>query len=208
MLPLVMAGVDDLDALISAQLEGMDALILTGGHDIDPGNYAQSRREGCGSSLPGRDAFDLALLAEALRRQLPILGICRGFQIINIALSGTLHQDLATERPSDIQHWQSSASDQTSHSVAVKPNTRLAEALSAEAIEVTSFHHQGIDALGQGLVVSATAPDGLIEAFELPTTEPWLVAVQWHPEMSHRIDVAGRRIFTALIEAAKAAKAH
>ncbi len=186
--------------IVDDQLEGVDALVLTGGQDIDPSRYGQERRPECGESLPVRDAYDLRLLEAARSRGIPVLAICRGFQLVNVAGGGTLVQDLPTDRPSEVAHWQSGAPDQPTHTVSVTPGGLLAQAVGEVDLAVVSYHHQGVDQLGRGLVVEATAPDGLVEAVR--AEQGWLLAVQWHPEMSHRHDRRGLALFELLVSAA------
>lgn len=207
-LPVLLPLFDPADhpGLVAQQVADLDALVLTGGHDVDPASYGEPTRPCCGATLPFRDAWDLALIDAALAKGIPILGICRGMQVLNVRFGGTLHQDLPTERPSadGPQHWQTLPSDQPSHPVALSANGLLREAIGSDEVMVTSFHHQGVDRLGRGLVVEATAPDGLVEAFSLkPELGGWVVGVQWHPEMSHRHDPAGIAVVKALVEVAE-----
>ena len=118
----------------------------------------------------------------ALEKRTPLLAICRGIQVLNVALGGSLHQDVATDPGTEIQHSQKEARDQATHKVTVTPGSRLARVLGAEDIEVNSFHHQVIKSLGRGLVAVAWAPDQLIEGVELDDDSRWVLGVQWHPE--------------------------
>lgn len=181
------------------QLEHADGLLLTGGPDVSPLAYGEQPHVRLGATIPERDRFELALIAEARRRELPVLAICRGIQILNVAYGGTLYQDLPSEVPGAIQHEQASARHVLSHQVEVSPGSRLAGVLgNAGTIGVTSFHHQAVKRPGEGLAVVATAPDGLVEAVEA-TDHPWILGVQWHPEMSHPVDLAAKRLFAGFV---------
>jgi putative glutamine amidotransferase len=177
--------------------EAFDGVVLGGGVDVDPVRYGQSERPGASVEVDlQRDATDLAVFERAWREQTPILGICRGLQAVNVALGGTLVQDLPTDRPSAVAH-QRRPRDRTrrDHTVRIEPGTRLSALAGAGEIAVNSRHHQAIDRLAAGLVASATAPDGTVEGVETPG-EHWCVAVQWHPE-NLADDPASRRLFEA-----------
>src|SRR3954454_11037599 len=166
-------------------LDGTDGLLLTGGEDIHPAWYGAEPSPHLHPPSRERDLFELALFAAARQRELPILGICRGIQLVNVALGGTLHQDLPSERPGPVAHDPGSARDARSHSVELAPGSLAADALGRTVITVNSFHHQAVDRLAGGLVASGWSADGLIEAAESPAGAPWLLAVQWHPEEMH-----------------------
>ncbi|HEX2856711.1 MAG TPA: gamma-glutamyl-gamma-aminobutyrate hydrolase family protein [Propionibacteriaceae bacterium] len=181
------------------QLEHADGLVLTGGPDVSPLTYGEQPHARLGNTLPDRDRFELALIAEARRRDLPVLAICRGIQILNVAYGGTLYQDLPSQLPDAIQHTQASVRQQVSHHVAVAEGSRLAGLVGGPGtIGVTSFHHQAIRDLGEGLTVVATAPDGVIEAVEADD-QAWVVGLQWHPEMSHPADAASMDVFRGFV---------
>jgi putative glutamine amidotransferase len=187
-----------------------DALVLGGGVDVDPARYGDAvLPDGNVEVDAERDAIDFALLEEALRRKRPVLGICRGLQVINVALGGTLVQDLPLERPSPVVHQTADAPPQKTrldHTVAVAPGTRLASIAGASEIAVNSRHHQAIARVAPGLAVSATAEDGVPEAVESSgSPEGWLVAVQWHPE-NLAGDPASTRLFAEFVEAARRAE--
>ncbi|MCU4673996.1 gamma-glutamyl-gamma-aminobutyrate hydrolase family protein [Microbacterium fluvii] len=183
------------EAAAEAVLAGLDGLILTGGLDVQPELYGAERHPLTDPARPDRDAWELALLRGALRRGLPVFGICRGLQLINVAFGGTLHQHLpealGTER------YRIGGGVFAENTVVVDDRTRLAGMLGAGPFDVHSYHHQGIDELGEGLTVTARTDDGLVQAFEAPGDE-YLVAVQWHPEENS----ADRRLFTGLVAAA------
>ncbi|MGE0216698.1 gamma-glutamyl-gamma-aminobutyrate hydrolase family protein [Mycolicibacterium sp.] len=189
------------EAIAERVLAGVDGLIITGGPDIDPGTYGAQRHPATDEPNPDRstrDAFELALLRGALRRGLPVLGICRGAQVVNVALGGTLHQHLP-DVVGHPRHQQGNAVFSTS-SISTVPGTRVA-ALVGPTTDAQCYHHQAIDRLGDGLVVSASDADGVVEAVETDQARypgSWVVAVQWHPE--ERLD--DLRLFAGLVSAA------
>jgi len=186
-------------------LDVLDGLLLTGGEDVDPVHYGQEPHPGLGAVDPVRDAFELTLFRDARARGLPVLAICRGIQLVNVALGGTLWQDIPTERPGALPHSQPTARDERTHAVALVPGSRLAQALGATRCQVNSFHHQSIRELAPGLLVTARAPDGEIEGVETAGTEPWLLAVQWHPEEFHHHEQApDHGLFDTLVKEALA----
>lgn len=178
-------------------LDGLDGLILTGGLDVQPELYGAERHPLTDPARPDRDAWELALLHGARERGIPVFGICRGLQLINVALGGTLHQHLpealGTER------FRIGGGVFAENTVEVQDDTRLAGMLGGGAFGVHSYHHQGVDRLGDGVIVTARTDDGLVQAFEAPGDE-YLVAVQWHPEEN----AADRRLFLGLVAAAAA----
>jgi putative glutamine amidotransferase len=184
------------DMIADRVLDGLHGLVITGGKDVDPARYGQPPDPHTDDPRHDRDAWEFALLARALKRELPVLGICRGAQVLNVALGGTLHQHL----PDVVGHSRHQAdnavfSESRVHTV---PGTRLA-ALIGEYSDEQCYHHQAIAEVGNGLVVSAQAADGVIEAVELPG-DSFVLAVQWHPE--ERLN--DLRLFAAVVEAATA----
>jgi putative glutamine amidotransferase len=165
-----------------ALLDGMDGLLLTGGEDVDPLHYGSARHTALGEVHPGRDAFEIALVRAAHQRQLPTLAICRGIQITNVALGGTLIQDIASECPGALTHDGDWDRDRRVHPLDVVPESRLAAALAATHLEVNSMHHQAVAKLAPGLTAVAHAPDGIIEGAEWADDDWWMLGVQWHPE--------------------------
>jgi putative glutamine amidotransferase len=166
-------------------LDAIDGLLLSGGEDVDPAHYGHPPHPGLGRVDPVRDHFELAIFRDARARGMPVLAICRGIQLVNVAMGGTLWQDLPSERPEAVPHNQPGSRDERTHPVTIIPGSRLAEVLAMTQCEVNSFHHQAIRELAPGLTISARAPDGEIEGVEGDPAEPWLLAVQWHPEEFH-----------------------
>jgi putative glutamine amidotransferase len=183
------------DAIADRVLDGLDGLVITGGKDVDPARYGQAAHPTTDEPRTHRDAWEFALLARALRRGLPVLGICRGAQVLNVALGGTLHQHL----PDVVGHSRHQAGNAvfSTSTVRTVPTTRLA-ALIGESSDAQCYHHQAIDQLGEGLIVSAQDTDGVIEAVEIPG-DTFVLAVQWHPE--ERLD--DLRLFAGVVDAAK-----
>jgi putative glutamine amidotransferase len=200
-IPLILSPLIDAELLPRA-LDAADGLLLTGGEDLDPAHYGEEPHPGLDVVDARRDAFELAAFRIARERQLPTLAICRGLQVVNVAMGGTLWQDLPTQNPSDVTHRQLSGRDDRTHQVDVTSGSRLEAALASARVKVNSFHHQAIRQLARGLKVSGVAPDGLIEAVE-SEADPWLLAVQWHPEEFHHEAVApDAGLFDALIREA------
>src|SRR5205809_2657497 len=177
--PLVVPPILDPDAACAAP-DGGHGPVPTGGEDVEPGRYGAAPHPKLGETDAARDAVELALIAGAERRRLPILAICRGIQILNVALGGTLYQDLASERDSGpIDHADTAAR----HALRVAPESLLHRTLGTVAAHVNSRHHQAIRELAPTLRATAWATDGVIEGVERPDrTAPWTLAVQWHPE--------------------------
>lgn len=197
LLPPVIRSAD-----VPTVVDCLDGLLLTGGEDIDPALFGETPHPKLGNVDPDRDRFELAIFAEAWKRGMPILAICRGIQVVNVALGGTLWQDIPSQRPGTLAHAARSARDHRTHAVDLVPGSRTAEALGGTRIEINSFHHQSIKALAPGLVVTGVAPDGEIEAVESTRGGPWMLAVQWHPEEFHHHPAApDQGLFAAFIAA-------
>jgi putative glutamine amidotransferase len=211
-LPLILSRVD---GSLDDVLDACDGIALAGGRDIDPRRYGQEPHEKLAATEPRRDAFELELVRRALERGLPILGMCRGIQVLNVALGGTLVQDLSL-----VDKWASHPSDpgwsawkeverasldgepevpaHPRHPIAIEPGSALHEALGVEEIEVDSFHHQAIDQVAPGLRVTARAPDGVVEAVELDGSSS-VVAVQWELQEEWRVDRRFLRLFERFV---------
>jgi putative glutamine amidotransferase len=192
----------DAHAVARQLVDRADALLISGGgHDIDPALYGEARLPACGDALPERTDFELLLLSLAEERGLPVLGICGGLQLLNVARGGTLYQDLPTQRQGPVAHTMKGPKTRTCHDVVVAAGTRLSAIVGAGRVAVNSTHHQAVKALGRGLVASAHADDGVVEAVEDPGHR-FYVGVQWHPEAVD--EPAHRSIYRALCDAATA----
>ena len=192
---------EDLETL----LDRMDGILFTGGQDVDPTLYRQAPVEALGTLCPERDRLEARLLPLAMGRDLPILGICRGLQFINVMLGGTLWQDLPTGHPSDVPHRWNDPENEIAHFVQLTPESPLYDLLKVEKLGVNSHHHQAIRELAPCLREMARSGDGLVEAVWDPG-QTFLWAVQWHPEMLPAEPSSGR-IFGAFLEAARHAAA-
>jgi putative glutamine amidotransferase len=196
-LPVLLPPMDG----VAGVLPRLDGLVLSGGGDVDPARYGAARDEACGPANPARDEAELELCRQALAARLPLLGICRGLQVINVALGGTLHQHL----PDLLGHDGHSpeVSGYGTHKVSVAPGSLLSAVLGRTEAAVPTHHHQAIDRLGAGLIATAWTDDGVIEAAEFQQssegspTAPLMLAVQWHPEAGD-----DPSLFTGLIAAA------
>ncbi|NOT06670.1 MAG: gamma-glutamyl-gamma-aminobutyrate hydrolase family protein [Gemmatimonadales bacterium] len=193
---------------LRAMYDRLDGVLLAGGVDMDPDTYGEPHHPKLGSIDPSRDAVELDLARWAIADKKPILGLCRGHQVLNVAMGGTLYQDIEAEIPAAIKHdyfpTAGYARDFLAHEVEVVPGSRLEAAFRSEKASVNSMHHQAVKELAPGLCVSARAPDGLIEAVE-SGTEHFLVGVQWHPESLDQTDDRERALFRSFVEAARAA---
>lgn len=189
-------------AVIDRVIDALDGLVLSGGADVDPALYGQQAHERTGLPRTDRDAWELALIRRAIERELPFLAICRGAQILNVALGGTLHQHLPDIVGSE--KYQVGAGQFSAVDVLVAADSQLARVLGQTAanLSVQCYHHQALDRVAPGLTVSAATDDGVIEAVELDGV-PFGIAVQWHPEQ----DATDRRLFAGLVAAAQTAAA-
>jgi putative glutamine amidotransferase len=199
-LPLVLAPgrPDDAGELLSR----VSGLMLTGGGDIDPQAYGETPHPSVERVIPERDAFELALVRQALASGLPLLAICRGQQVLNVATGGTLVQDIPSQLPGANDHDPDSERWAMAHAVNILPGTRLRAILGADTVAVNSFHHQAVKDPGRGVVVSARAEDGVIEGIEVPG-QSFAVGVQWHPEAFWDRGREFQPLFAALVEASR-----
>ncbi|MGH4123175.1 MAG: gamma-glutamyl-gamma-aminobutyrate hydrolase family protein [Clostridium sp.] len=198
--PFIIPMVYDENVLIS-QIEVIDALILSGGHDVNPLLYGEEPIQNLGGILPKRDTFDIKLVKIALEMNKPILGICRGEQILNVAGGGSLHQDLSYIDGCFIKHNQGSLPSVATHTVQILEGTKLHEIL-GDTVMTNSFHHLAIKEVAPGYKISAISKDGVIEAIE-KEGGGFILGVQWHPEMMAKDHPVMLKIFKKLIDKAK-----
>lgn len=172
------------EEVVKEQLLNVQGLILSGGHDVDPHNYGEEPEQKLGDIWPERDKFDMRLLKLAEENGIPVLGICRGAQIINVYHGGTLYQDLSYRKEKTLKHSQGQTPTLLTHTVKTVAGTKIAELLGKKEMQTNSFHHQLIKDVAPDLKAVATAPDGVVEGLE--NKQGNVIAVQWHPEMLHR----------------------
>jgi putative glutamine amidotransferase len=189
---------------VAEVMHQVSGLVLTGGGDVYPALYGEAPHENTvGVSIP-RDRTEIEALRFALERRLPVLAICRGMQLLNVALGGSLYQDLPSQCPSDISHSQTGSGahtrDETTHAVRVETASCLAAVFGASELATNSMHHQALKALGEGIRAVAWAPDGVVEGVEMPA-ERWVLGVQWHPEELFAAHHHARRLFEAFVAA-------
>jgi len=181
----------------------IDGLLLPGGGDVDPALYGEERSPACGEPEPERDALEIPLTRLALERGVPIFGICRGMQVLNVAVGGTLYQDIAAQRPKSPPHEThdyEGPRDVRSHAISIRPGSAVERIMGATRHDVNSFHHQAIQRPGEGVEIIAWADDGIAEAMVLPA-HPFALAVQFHPEELAPADPASQRLFDAFVRA-------
>ena len=183
----------------------VDGVMLPGGGDMSPTSYDQPVETTLREVDVDRDMFEIWMAQAAIAQKKPLLGICRGHQVMNVALGGTLWQDVPSELPSDTMHDTQGlpARSHISHTATIEPKSQLGRSLQERKVNVNSIHHQAIRELGEGLMVTAVSPDELIEGVELPN-HPFAVGVQWHPEWLVQNDPIHRRLFASFTQAASA----
>ncbi|MGM9774778.1 MAG: gamma-glutamyl-gamma-aminobutyrate hydrolase family protein [Candidatus Egerieousia sp.] len=162
-------------------LNSIDGLVMSGGEDFDPQLYGEQPLRQLGEVVPDRDKFDISLIKRAVERGIPLLGICRGEQGLNIALGGTLYQDIPSQVPTNLKHSQKAPRNYGSHAIKIDKNSLVYNLLQVDSISVNSYHHQAVKDVAPGLKVVAVAPDGVVEAIEKPGDKK-IVGVQFHPE--------------------------
>lgn len=178
--PLILPATKD-EAVIEQYLGLVDGLLFVGGDDVNPLAYGEYPLRQCGDICPLRDEYELSLCRMAIAKKLPILGICRGIQVINVALGGSLYQDLPSQLPESIAHSQKLISRYASHPVSISEGSRLQRIYGGTEVMVNTYHHQAVKQPAPALTVTAKSPDGVIEGVEM-ADYPFFVGVQWHPE--------------------------
>lgn len=197
-IPLLITRPNNADILQICEIA--DGVLLSGGHDISPDSYGENDSGVCRGIDKERDRVEFTLLAQSLKKRIPILAICRGIQVLNVHMRGTLYQHI-TDIQSSIEHDYSTNENRShiAHTVNLIPNSQLQKILSTASIAVNSIHHQAINELGEGLLVSGRAEDGIVEAVEIPEQE-FCIGVQWHPEELQNGDT--QKLFSSFITSA------
>lgn len=189
---------DDLSQLVAS----FDGFLFTGGPDVHPFLFGEETQAHCGNVCPRRDEMEFILLRLAMEASKPVLGICRGVQVLNIALGGDIYQDIPSQFHEEfpVAHTQPFYYDIPSHTVKVLPDTRLADIAQCDSLKVNSMHHQAVRRVAPGLIASGYAPGGLVECIEKPDY-PYFIGVQWHPEYLWENDGAAARLFASFVAA-------
>lgn len=192
------------DADYEYYMEMLDGIIFTGGADINPACYGEEPLKEVSGIAPAKDEYELGLFGKAYERKMPIFGICRGNQLINVALGGSLYQDINSQIPGSFGHYpKDTPEDELYHSVKLVEGSKLHGIMGADRLQVNSFHHQAIRTLGKNLVVTAVSKDNIIEAVE-STEDRYLLGVQWHPEcLTKRYEIF-LKLFSRFVQEAAA----
>lgn len=180
-------------------VEVLDGLLLSGGVDVDPGHFGEEPLPGLGEITPERDIFEIALAQQFMQAGKPILAICRGIQLLNIAAGGDIYQDITTQLPGTLKHMQQAPRWYATHTVTIQGEGKLADIFHCSQIRVNSFHHQAVRLVADGFCVTARSLDGLVEAIEM-TASRFTVGVQWHPECMWQRDRKHLALFLKFIE--------
>jgi putative glutamine amidotransferase len=189
---------------IDAVVDGLDAILLPGSDsDVDPLRYGQQPHPALGSVHTIKDETDLLIINAAERKQIPLFAICFGMQVLNVSRGGTLIQDIRSQLPNAIKHEQGAPRDRPSHSVKVAAGSKLNDIIKTDDLTVNSHHHQAIETLGADFVATAWSSDGVIEAFEDPRPDRFVIAVQWHPEIGWQNDTFSQRLFNSFVAHAR-----
>ena len=180
----------------------VDGYLFTGGHDVDPHMYGEEPLPVCGTCCHERDILEEKIYGIAKAEDKPVLGICRGIQLINVLQGGTLYQDLPRQfsGTKEIEHHMTAPYDRTVHEVSITEGTPLYTLLEKKTLPVNSYHHQGVHTVGEGLEVMAVSEDGLVEGVYVPDKK-FIWGIQWHPEFIYQKDDTARKIFRAFVEA-------
>ena len=193
-------------SVVKTYLDLLDGLVITGGDfDLDPALYGEKKMAQCGELKPERTKMELALYNSAHKMGIPILGVCGGMQVINIAHGGTLFQDISFQRKGSVRHEQKPIpSTKPSHTVSVEKNSLLAKITKKATLKVNSTHHQAVKDVGKGFVATGVAPDGIVEAIEpVDKGGAFLLGIQWHPELLFDLDEPSVKIYKRFVSAAK-----
>ncbi|CAM3705481.1 gamma-glutamyl-gamma-aminobutyrate hydrolase family protein [Erysipelothrix urinaevulpis] len=197
----IMIPITENKEVLEEHVKLCDALILSGGHDVNPYLYGQEPKQKLGDIYPKRDRFEMTLLEWADKYKIPVLGICRGMQLMNVYYGGSLHQDLSYHSEELLKHNQNQTVELETHLINTVPNTFIGKVL-GEVLMVNSFHHQAIDQLAPSFIISAYTNDSCVESIE-KEGELFRVGVQWHPEMLSKQNVAMQKLFKEFIKESK-----
>jgi putative glutamine amidotransferase len=200
--PVVVERASDVDELVAR----IDGVVLTGGPDLDPAAWGEPRHPATYGVDPAADEFELALTRAAIAHEVPILAICRGMQVLNVALGGTLYQHILDDPGVERHGRPGEAGGALQHTVDVEPGSLLAAVTAATRVVASCHHHQAVAKVGDALRVTARAPDGIVEGLE--HDDAWMLAVQWHPEDTAATDPEQQRLFDALVARASANRRH
>lgn len=200
-IPFILPVVDD-EEVLSTYIDQLDGLILSGGHDVTPQYYGGEPMQKIGETWELRDWFDSLLVEKALAKGIPVLGICRGMQVMNVLHGGSLWQDLSYMQDVEIKHLQGHSPELVTHLVDIEEGSQLHELMGENHVMVNTFHHQAVRELGQGFKATAFSADGIVEAIE-HEDYPFYLGVQWHPEMLHTSVPLMNQLFAGLIQAAQ-----
>lgn len=177
-----------------------DGFIISGGQDLSPSFYGEDILPECGSIIPDLDTMEMELISEVVKQDKPLLGICRGLQFLNVALGGSLYQDLPTQYSSELCHRMEAPYDRSVHRVDIVPNTPFATIIGCESLQVNSIHHQAIKHMPSCVKETAISEDSLVEGIYMPDKK-FIMAVQWHPELALETDMHSKEIFDAFVKA-------
>lgn len=197
----VLIPVAQKDASLLSVLDRLEGLVLSGGPDVNPKYYAEEPLKALGPVDEELDRMELEITRKALKMDLPLFAICRGIQVLNVAMGGSLVQDVSSQVENSLNHVQQAGKDVNTHTIEIEPGMTLTSILKRRNLWVNSHHHQAVKSPAQGLVVSARAPDGVIEAVEFPG-KSFVLGVQWHPEGSFSTDAFSKKLFRAFVQEA------
>ncbi len=198
-IPVILPRMKDM-SILRPYLETLDGILVSGGHDVDPRNYGARISGKCGRIVPERDDMDLAITKAALELKKPLLGICRGIQILATATGGTLYQDLESEGPYQHHFMDNSPRQYPVHQVTLEKDSQLAEIFGKTVVAVNSYHHQAVKTVGETMRIIARSDDGVVEGIEGKASDQFILGVQWHPEMMFDSEEQGK-IFRAFLVA-------
>lgn len=201
-MPFMLPPTDD-EEMLRYFIARCDGLLFAGGGDIEPSHYGEETLPECGPLYPPRDANELLALKIALETDMPVLGICRGEQLINVGMGGTLYQDIPSQFSNAVVHSVHPYDGEPTHWVNIVPGSLLAEVVGCERLFTNSYHHQAVKDPAPGMEIMAYSENGVVEAYRFPEKR-FLWGIQWHPEMSYTLDKESGKIFAAFLDAARA----